>query len=576
VLLEFIPQIPKVVQVFMQHRSSIVADQVIPLFIPLISSSVGDVSKAAIRSIIETAPLISAEDSGQKLFFVILTAVHDDSNEDLRVAAIELLGETAGSFGANLCESFIAPDIESLVDSESLKLRKASAKILPKVAQVMRSEAFTRRLAPVFIKFCNDGVWSVRKNAIEGLTEIYKHCTPDFRPELVEIFKKTLEDKSRWVKLTASQQLGPFIIEAGTPVDDKVLRAYLKLSASDAESELKSSCAFYFSGVLLTLGVEAWPTLQPTFNQMCVDQQIQVRKSIAASVHEVGRIIGPERSESDLKRAFDSFINDRDASVKQIALMNLSSFIETVSVSSRATYLHDLGLFVLEVSWRTRDAIARQLPKLATLFDLESTFSSLLPMAFKLSRDCFAAVRTSAAPALGLILARLHAENEEWGLQAAAQMQELALSRSSMDRQAFVLGCSLVTSDPVFQTVLADSFARLVNDPVSNVRLCAAQVVESVVSPGDYWTRLAHQLRLDSDEDVKYAAGGRYDTARGLQNELSSEHSKPTLAPLRRRPSTLPCDDEEEIKFEESGAVHMQFIGDFLELEEEYTVLVLS
>jgi serine/threonine-protein phosphatase 4 regulatory subunit 1 len=291
-----------------QAHADVVANKVLPLFAPLIASSNADISKAAVGSIIETAPLISADDAGQRLFFVILSAVHDDSNEDLRVLAIELLGETVESFGASLCESFIAPDIESLVDSESIKLRKAIAQITPKVAKVMRRETFVRRLAPVYLKLCSDVVWSVRKAAIEGLTQVYKYSDPEVRTALVEVMKTSLKDKSRWVKLTAQQQLGSFVIEAGKSVDEEVLQAYLKLSASDSDQELKVSCAFYFPGVLLTLGAEYWPVLQPTFNQLCFDDQIKVRKSLAASIHEVGRVLGQEQADVDLTRAFDSFV----------------------------------------------------------------------------------------------------------------------------------------------------------------------------------------------------------------------------------------------------------------------------
>lgn len=560
-------------------QSNIVQDRILPLFAPLVASSNTEVSKAAIKAIVETAPLICSEEKGQGLFFVILTAVHDDSNEELRTAAIELLGETAESFGANLCESFIAPDIESLVDSESVKLRKATALILPKVAKVMRRESFIQRLAPVYIKFCNDTIWSIRKAALEGLSDILKLSNPVLKAEVVEVMKKGLKDKSRWVKLTAQQQLGPFIIEFGKDVDDEILQAYLKLSASDSESENKSSCAFYLPGVLLTLGAEAWSTLQPTFNQMCIDEQVKVRKSLAASMHELGRILGPAKAESDLARPYESFMKDRDANVRLTALLNLNNFLETLSVASRELFLNELNFMIKQSeNWRLREVVARQIPKLANLFSLDATFNDLLPMAMSVSLDKVGAVRRSGAPGLGLILVRLHFENEEWGLQLVEKLKDLANSKSYFDRQTFVQGCSLVTTSPVFTTLLADSFSKLSDDPVANVRLCVAQVIKSAVesAPTEYWIKLARKLKVDSDDDVKYSAGGNYDSSRGLQKDLKATVIKPTLEPLLKRPSKDAAIEAEEISFICSKPVLIQFLRDPSELENEYPLARLE
>jgi serine/threonine-protein phosphatase 4 regulatory subunit 1 len=588
-LLEFIPQIPKVLEVLQKDRAQagVMWDNILPLFAPLMANPNGEVARAAMKSIVDSAPLICSDDKGQKLFFVILSAVHDDSNEDLRVASIELLGDTVASFGGNLCESFIAPDIESLVDSDSLKLRKVTAQIIPKVAQVMPVDSFTRRLAPVFLKLCNDTVWSVRKAAIEGLVMVFKASDPGVRAQLTDVLKKCLVDKSRWVKLTAQQQLGPFIIQAGKSVDVEVVQAYLKLSDSETEQELRSSCAYYFPGVLLTLEVEAWPVLQPTFNQMCFDELLKVRKSLAASINEVGLVIGPERAEVDLVRAFDSLLKDRDQTVKLTALMNFSRFLETVPIATRDLHINELGSFVKQKdNWRLREVVARQMPKLATLFSIETTYSSLLDLAALLVKDSVGAVRLAAAPALGSLLTRLYLEKEEWGLQYAEQLKELAQSKTYHDRQVFTLGCSLVATSPVFSALLAESFARLAWDPVSNVRVSAAQIVKAAVlsSPTTYWKRLSQQLQLDSDDDVKYSAGRQYDAARGLRTESTQAPDNPTLAPLLRRPCQAPsaadevttfvmsADDLQTGELEGRSAVvpAVSFVCDFVELEEEY------
>jgi serine/threonine-protein phosphatase 4 regulatory subunit 1 len=54
---------------------------------------------------------------------------------------------------------------------------------------------------------------------------------------------------------------------------------------------------------------------------------MKIRKPLACSLHEIARIIGPERSEKDLIGILENILKDQDDEVKYGAIKNLSNFL---------------------------------------------------------------------------------------------------------------------------------------------------------------------------------------------------------------------------------------------------------
>lgn len=172
------------------------------------------------------------------------------------------------------------------------------------------------------------------------------------------------------------------------------------------ETDRAIICAYNFPAVVLTVGGDFWDShLKETYLSLTKDYQIKVRRTFAYSLHEIARIIGPERTERDLVQIFALYLMDLD-DVKQGVLEHLAEFLGTLAVSSRNEYIPILtevwdGVMT---NWRLRDILAAQLREIVLLFDAARVVEHVLPLAIRACKDEFAAVRDTGVEAFPVIL----------------------------------------------------------------------------------------------------------------------------------------------------------------------------
>lgn len=124
-----------------------------------------------------------------------------------------------------------------------------------------------------------------------------------------------LKDSNKWVKISAYKNLGPFISTLqGLRVNEKLVENYISMSNSSInnlapENEIIHACSYNFPAVVLTLGPSRWPSLLKLF-QALVRSNDMVKKPLACGLHEIARIIGEERAESDLLYVLELFLRD--------------------------------------------------------------------------------------------------------------------------------------------------------------------------------------------------------------------------------------------------------------------------
>jgi len=71
-------------------------------------------------------------------------------------------------------------------------------------------------------------------------------------------------------------------------------------------------CAYNFPAVLLTLGPSFWPELKPIHQQLVRDNRTRIRHTLACSLHEVAKILGPSLAESELMSVLLHCLKDSD------------------------------------------------------------------------------------------------------------------------------------------------------------------------------------------------------------------------------------------------------------------------
>jgi hypothetical protein len=185
-------------------------------------------------------------------------------------------------------------------------------------------------------------------------------------------------------------------------VPEPLLEFFLSLGTTEGgsqvykmEADRTSICAYNFPAVVLTAGPERWDShLKETYLSLTKDYQIKVRRSLAHSLHEIARIIGPDRAERDLIQIFALYLMDLDE-VKQGVLEHMADFLATLAPNSRSEYIPILtevwdGVFS---NWRLRDILTYQLPLIAELVEPDLVVEYILPLALRACQDEFASVR---------------------------------------------------------------------------------------------------------------------------------------------------------------------------------------
>ena len=98
------------------------------------------------------------------------------------------------------------------------------------------------------------------------------------------------------------------------------------VSNAQNQEDVLYHCAFNFPAVLLTLGSQAWPKLKPIHEKLVRDSRSKVRRTLAYSLYELAKILGPDMTESELIPVLFHFMKDFD-SVRDGVMVSLPELI---------------------------------------------------------------------------------------------------------------------------------------------------------------------------------------------------------------------------------------------------------
>ena len=233
----------------------------------------------------------------------------------MRVTAVELLNALAESLGSDLCRQFIIPEVISLAEDSSFLVRRAIALNFYNICKVSGEYELFEKLMPAFVRLSKDDVFRVRRACAECLYDIAERVEDDIKiGVLIEIFLRLADDPSPQVKEVIYHQSGKFISTLPSRVIGKSLIGhYLSciespLGEMAVDNEILIACAYSFPGVLFAIGKDRWPEIRRTYHSLVNSSNVQVRKTLAFSLHEIARLVGPTILEEELIPVFEEFI----------------------------------------------------------------------------------------------------------------------------------------------------------------------------------------------------------------------------------------------------------------------------
>lgn len=163
-----------------------------------------------------------------------------------------------------------------------------------------------------------------------------------------------------------------------------------------AEPERPLICAFNFPAVALTLGEARWPEIREYYLDLARDPLPKVRRTLAASLGEMARIIGSHHALNDLLPVLRSTlrVGDEVGKIKAVECLEiLVGMIEEQHRSAIAFELDDLWTSSLR-GWREREAFAKTFGGLSSLF--RNSGDAVQSLVSKALTDDVSAVREEA------------------------------------------------------------------------------------------------------------------------------------------------------------------------------------
>lgn len=220
-------------------------------------------------------------------------------------------------------------------------------------------------------------------------------------------------------------------------------------ASRDPEREILT--AFNFPAVVLTLGRSQWSRLASHHRELSGDPVEKVRQSLASSLHEVAKIIGPEQSDASLLDLFGWFVVDVD-NVQGPVLDNLPSLLRSFTDEGAATALRVLGEGWNQIRlWRQRERVAQQFADFGVDLVRRGHVDAVLELLVRACKDSVAAVREAAVQSVRTYCNRmLHLMADTSGTAQVAPLSE-ACSAELAERTKLLAFLSVFSSDSSYR-----------------------------------------------------------------------------------------------------------------------------
>lgn len=277
-------------------------------------------------------------------------------------------------------------------------------------------------------------------------------------------------------------------------------------------------CAFNLPAVILTLGHRRWHELRGLYIFLAKTGAVKVRQTLAASIGEVARIVGPEHARQDLVARWWDFARSRDAVVRRKAVESLELFLQGIGVQERIL----IGASLEEVwanswtGWREREVFASEFAGIAGAL-VSCSLATVRGLMRRMLRDPYAAVRNAAVGAFPQVRKNALAFPDALRM-LDEEVYLLASDSSCKKRLTFIeTQSALLKQTPLQDISLETSFwttvAELSRDSILDVRIAVARLASfihdmamrggSPFPPSSALSEIVTRLSQDPSSDVR-------------------------------------------------------------------------
>lgn len=450
-----------------------------------------------VESIPQIIPYLHQSKVNNEITGIAISLILEKSREDITVMALGLITKIAKEIGSLLVEKYFFREISEISQERSANIGKSIIEFIAEAFKLPYADSLRSKLIGLYIQYLESENWTIRKHCISFFPRIYKHCNVSMQDLLLPLFCKSLKDKSKWVKEQSTNTCCCVIVYSKIPIPDEIIKYFLKVSDSG-----HYHAAYYFPGVLLTLGSSHWQDLKKLLIKLS-DSDLRTKNCVVKSLHEIGKILGAEVTGKELVEIFEKFLTDED--VRYVAYENLPNFLREIFPEARDKYKNIVKSMGREKDWRSRIMLAKNICEYIGVYDYNCIYSEIWPLALELCEDPHFTIRMTAAKEVAKLSMYLLSKNSDWRRHIEMCIKKYALGNLN-NRLIFL---KIVKN--FAGTELAGDFTgeiiALSKDKVKNVRIMCAETVNFNSKLDQVWGEAKENLINDEDDDVRFEFG---------------------------------------------------------------------
>ncbi|KAJ6630685.1 armadillo-type protein [Mycena sp. CBHHK59/15] len=585
------------------------------------------------RSLFNLSPSVSevGSDEMRRIDEMDMDDVEGDQASVGRLSSMSLMAAVTanGCLDEGTQHAFVK-EVERVGRDPVYWVRREASYALGALAKVVPDEVVICSLMPLFDSLRRDSQWHVRHSALFALPAILSRLTPAQRRSLaLDTIIPLSTDESQPVRSGALESLGEVLYtfheDADGPPEELVQlflgrredkrvrdgqqaaenraqilnslfgRANLQQQSNASHLDSPSTsfyndparpliCAFNYPAVAFTLGQDRWGELREAYLEIADNREVNVRRSLAASLGELAKIIGEKNAARDLIGVWWDVVRSEEEEVRERLIDCVKAFVAALGKEARIAVVNGLltlweeGIFK---GWRERKGIAKALTDVAQLVgrDIPDVVRGLLRKGLE---DGVSAVREAAISTLPRIWS-MFLDQENVLKDLREDVRKLSQSEVYRQRMTFVAclqallvldapdGKSPITTEDQFWSAVV----YLADDSVVGVRIGVARLVRAVYERyqkshqrvSGFLLDLVRHLSLDSSHDVQAFVKDSIHSPRQTSDATSEVATKtqrrnPSFATFSRPPlppsphfSTLPPETssysgQDEIKWQ--------------------------
>ena len=252
---------------------------------------------------------------------------------------------------------------------------------------------------------------------------------------------------------------------------------------------------------------------------MAQEKEEKIRLTLAASMGEVSKILGPELTESDLVDFVSLFFKGNESTKEnkeiQIKILGvLPDIIRNITSNQKNIYLDYLKTMITPSNdkWRRRLAYAKTIGKYHNTYSDEMIYKRVFPIAINFCFDDVSQVRMKAARHNSMLLLQLLSSETEFSEKTYKIFKSFAQSINFNYRQLFIRMCTdLVSNKDLYDDRVSDLLLDLAFDRVINVRIALAKFIKKILKKeNNAWLKkdetmrkIVSKLRTDKSTEIK-------------------------------------------------------------------------